>query len=345
MCKDGFDGETAAKAFYEQCFSFFGLPSEILSDNDVWLASSFFQTLCALSGVEQKTATAYHPESNGRAEAAVKAVVNICWRTLLELGRDWVDNFPTATFLLNSLPGVTSEFSPHQVVFGRDPVYFGDSPDIHSPSVSIEAESWIENLKTKRIFIAKKLSEIHAAETALYNSQHPPPQQFREGDRVLVRLRDLERHKLDPVWFGPCEILKWLHTDTYRVNTPNGTRDEVFANLKEYFEFKGKQRALHYYLPKKHTDKSEYTVPDGVVDHIVNHKGKGKKLQFRVRWRDFGENDDTWEPLSHFLPGMSQDLVEYTQKKQVALKLKDITINSVNSDYWSWLKSATPVVN
>ena len=62
MCKAGFDGETAAKDFYEECFSFFGLPSEILSDNDVRLASSFFQTLCALSGVEQKTATAYHPE-------------------------------------------------------------------------------------------------------------------------------------------------------------------------------------------------------------------------------------------------------------------------------------------
>ena len=151
------------------------LPSEILSDNDTRLASSFFQTLCALSGVEQKTATAYHPESNSRAETAVKAVVNICRRTLLELGRDWLDNFPTATFLLNSLPGVTSEFSPNQIVFGCDPPYFGDIPEIHLPSVSIEAESWLENLKTKRILIAKKLSEIHAAETALYNSQHPSP--------------------------------------------------------------------------------------------------------------------------------------------------------------------------
>ena len=128
--------------------------------------------------------------------------------------------------------------------------------------------------------IAKKLTEIHAAETALYNLKHPPPEQFREGERVLVRLRDLERHKLDPVWFGPCEILKWKHTDTYTVNTPTGNRDEVFSNLKEYYELKGKQRVLHYYKPKKHTEKTEYTVPDPVVDHIVNHRGKENQLQF-----------------------------------------------------------------
>ena len=161
----------------------------------------------------------------------------------------------------------------------------------------------------------------------MYNAKHPPPKQFREGDRELVRLRDLKRHKLDPVWFGPCEVLKWLHSDTYRVNTPNGTRDEVFSNLKEYHEFKGKQRKLHYFQPKKHTQPAEFAVPDPVVDHIVNHRGKGKKLQFRVRWRDYNHTQDTWEPLSHFLPGMSQDLAEYTEKKQVALKLKDVAIN------------------
>ena len=195
----------------------------------------------------------------------------------------------------------------------------------------------MENLKAKRIFIAKKLSEIHAAETALFNSQHPPPARFREGDRVLVRLRELERHKLNPVWFGPCEVLKWLHTDTYRLSTPNGTRDEVFSNLKEYFELKGKQRKLHYYQPRKHKDKSEYTVPDYVVDHIVNHKGKGKNLRFCVRWMDCDRKQDTWEPLSHFLPGMSQDLVEYNKKKQVLLKLKDVAINAVNSFAESFL--------
>jgi hypothetical protein len=233
MAKEGFTGESAAKMFYESCFSFFGLPSEILSDNDVRLTSAFFKTLCALAGVEQQTATAYHPQSNGRAENAVKAVVNICKRTLLELGRDWVDNFPTCTFLMNSLPGVTSEFSPQQIVFGRDPPYFGDVSDLHLPSISVEAESWLTNLKAKRIFIAKKLSQIHEDETSNYNAKHPPPRHFREGERVLVRLRDLERHKLDPVWLGPCEVLKWLHGDTYTVGTPSGPRDEVFANLKE----------------------------------------------------------------------------------------------------------------
>ena len=108
---------------------------------------------------------------------------------------------------------------------------------------------------------------------------------------------------------------------------PSGTRDEVFAYLKEYTEFKGEQMKIHYYQPKKQTEKSEYTEPNYVVDHIVNHKGKGKTLKFRVRWQDYNRLYDTYEPLSHFLPWMSQDLVEYCKKNQFNLSLKDVPIN------------------
>ena len=185
--------------------------------------------------MEQQQSSAYTPQSNGRAEQAVKAVVNICKRTLQELGRDWVENHPTAMFLLNSLPGVIQEFSPHQIVFGRDPPYFGDTSELHLPySLSVEAESWLLNLKEKRVFIAKTLNKVHAEEAAKYNENHPPPTVFREGDRVLVRLRELERHKLDPVWMGPCEVLKHKHKDTYDVGTPTGPHQVVFADLKGY---------------------------------------------------------------------------------------------------------------
>jgi transposase InsO family protein len=327
MKKDGFTGESAARVFYESCFSFFGLPSEILSDNDVRLTSSFFHTLCALSGVEQHQSSAYTPQSNGRAENAVKAVVNICRRTLLELKRDWVENFPTCVFLMNSIPGVISEFSPHQIVFGRDPPYFGDTNDLHLPhSMSVEAESWLLNLKEKRVFIAKTLNKIHAEESAKFNDDHPPPTKFREGDRVLVRLRALERHKLDPVWCGPCEVLKHVHKDTYNVGGPQGPRQVVFADLKEYSEYKGKQRKLHYFEAKK--GKEEFVVPDPVVDHIINHKGKGKTLRFRVKWMDFDNSHNTWEPLSHFLPGVNQDLLDYVKKKKVKVEINAVQENT-----------------
>ena len=125
-----------------------------------------------------------------------------------------------------------------------------------------------------------------------------------------------------------CEILKHKHKDTYDVGTPTGPRQVVFADLKEYSEYKGKQRKLHYYLAKK--GKDDFVVPDPVVDHIINHKGKGKTLRFNVKWRDYEHKSyDTWEPLSHFLPGVNQDLLDYTKKKGVALKLKDVTINTV----------------
>jgi len=38
-------------------------------------------------------------------------------------------------------------------------------------------------------------------------------------------------------------------------------------------------------------DEEEYE-----VEKIVDHQGKGKTFEYRIRWRGYSEDDDTWEP-------------------------------------------------
>ena len=54
-----------------------GLPNEIVSDRDHLISSNLSTTLCGLVGVEQHFSIDYRPKGNGRAEAAVKAIVNV----------------------------------------------------------------------------------------------------------------------------------------------------------------------------------------------------------------------------------------------------------------------------
>ena len=52
-----------------------------------------------------------------------------------------------------------------------------------------------------------------------------------------------------------------------------------------------------------------------------------------MKWRDYEDKKhDTWEPLSHFLSGINQDLLDYVKKKDITLKLKDVTLKAVQEN-------------
>lgn len=46
-------------------------------------------------------------------------------------------------------------------------------------------------------------------------------------------------------------------------------------------------------------DQSVYDIEMYEVDAIINHKGGKQSRQFRVRWKDFGPDEDTWENESN----------------------------------------------
>ena len=54
-----------------------------------------------------------------------------------------------------------------------------------------------------------------------------------------------------------------------------------------------------------------------VVKAIVGERGTGGAKRYRVRWRGYGEQDDTWEPLSH-LGSARAALAAYQRKQRAA---------------------------
>ena len=131
--KAGLTAISLAQIFLDKCVFFMGIPNEIVSDQDHLISSKFFSTLCSLIGIEQHFAIIYRPKGNGRAEAAVKAVVNILRLALAEQKSTWLQALPWALFQQNSLPGIILPHSPHKIVFGRDPPELGDIPS-HRPT-------------------------------------------------------------------------------------------------------------------------------------------------------------------------------------------------------------------
>ena len=105
---EGLTAEKAAALFLDRCVHFVGLPHETMSHNDKIISKTVFETLCGMRSIERHKGVA---QSNGRAEAAVKAIVNSLQRFLDQRSKQWVRTLRLALWGLNDLPGVVSPHS------------------------------------------------------------------------------------------------------------------------------------------------------------------------------------------------------------------------------------------
>ena len=173
--KKGFDAVQCAHTFLERCALFMGIPKDITSDNDHLIRSELFRTMCAQSGVEQHEGVIYRPESNGRAEIAVKAVVNAWRRFLEERPGNRVQLLPLALWGLNDLSGVVTPYYPHRLVFGRDHVGFGDCPPVGARQGAEDALQSFDRISQEHKTVCKRLHKLHHAEKRNFENKHPPP--------------------------------------------------------------------------------------------------------------------------------------------------------------------------
>jgi hypothetical protein len=313
--KTGLTAEAVAKLFVRHCVSMTGIPLEILSDNDSLITSKLFMSLCDQLGIEQHSSVIYRPQGKGRAERAVKSVINILRLTLVGL-RDsakWIDVLPYACFLQNSLPGVIAGYSPHQIVFGRQLLLPGELPSTgNSIRLSETSQEWFDKLNSDRKLVQERLSKIHASERDRYMKTHVM-QKFEPGEKFWVKVLDKDRQKLDPLWMGPCEILRHVHGGRYTVKTAFGDEDHHSDSFKLYCpELSGTAIPFQYYKPATIPEDDNWT-----VDRILKHRTVGDRLQWLVLWK--GHPNLSWEYAEQFVGHTQNDCKLYNQKHKLAV--------------------------
>ena len=169
-CSTAIASSELASLFLTRFVTFFGLPKEIFSDVDKIMHADFFSTFCQLSGIEEYRSPVYRKKSNGTAERAVQVVVDSLRKLLQQAGRNrkWTDLLPLALWCANDLPGAVSGFSPHRLVFGRDPIGFGDHPPMAPDYGSEDAYQFFQRVRREREYVSAKLTKIHDEFSAKY---------------------------------------------------------------------------------------------------------------------------------------------------------------------------------
>ena len=193
-----------------------GLPKEVYSGNASVLSSQFRDTLFSLSSIEQHSSVPYKPATNGRAEMAVKSVGIALRHFLTPRPRSWYHALTLALWGLHDLPGLVAPYSPHRLVFGREPVWFGEVPPTVLGDGAEDAHQFFSRLVTDRPQVKDALKRLQDKESSALRKTFKV-QPFRGGDRVWLRDRPKwdtpHYNKLKHKWQGPYEVVRWAGGD------------------------------------------------------------------------------------------------------------------------------------
>ena len=100
-------------------FATYGVSDELSSDGGPEFVAHETQRYLAKWGCTHRKSSAYHPQSNGRAEVAVKAAKRLLRSNVTASGSLNSDKFLRALLQLRNTPDPDCNVSPAQIIFGR----------------------------------------------------------------------------------------------------------------------------------------------------------------------------------------------------------------------------------
>ena len=102
---------------------------------------------------------------------------------------------------------------------------------------------------------------------------------------------------------------------------PKGPEDVHMEEMKPYLSsINGTAVPCLYYKPEAQLPTSDLYV----VERIIDHKIRNGKHVWRVRWRGYGSEDDTWEPATSFVGFAHQDWRRWNKDHNVEFSLSQI---------------------
>ena len=298
---------TAAKHLYGDYVLRFGLPSKLLHDQGREFENNLFKELHRLSGIEKCRTTPYHPQTNGMVERMNRTLLQML-RTLGEADKSkWHLSLNKVIHAYNSTRHDVTGFSPHYLLFGREPRlpldFLLDNVDKNEDIThSKYAQEWQRRM-TGAYQIAREHSEKKKSRAQLRHDNRPLSGQLMVGDRVLVK-NVSERG-------GPGKLRAYWEQKIYVVTEvkDNG----VVYTVKPETEPQGRSRTVHRNLlmacPQLVVDTAPNILPtrtnvqtkDESSQRIHNTRSKTKarqkanKLQTEVRVdqsKDSQDGDD-----------------------------------------------------
>ena len=283
----------------------YGLPMYIYHDGGPEFVNHLVVELLRLMGVVDVTTLAHRPQSHGHVERSNRETLKHL-RGFVLSGSDpkgWVRLLPLAQRIINTTKSSTTGWCPAEMMFGqrvnpdrcllREPVDYS----IESPTLREYMDRLVEDLQHINMH-AQAVQEgdrKHRRRVTFSKAEA----EFPVGSWVLVDWPDRPPTKLHAPVRGPFQIIRHVNPVVVRVRDPvKGEQMEFHVDGLRKFVDKDEELDEDDMINLRAGDLHDEWRVEMIVDHRMPSKGKKSTYQFRVRWKDFDEKDDSWLPYS-----------------------------------------------
>ncbi|MCO5600928.1 hypothetical protein L7F22_055045 [Adiantum nelumboides] len=151
------DAKTAAQFLYENIFTRYGLPMEIVSDRGTHFINEVIEFLLDEFMVICRKSAPYHPQANGQAKSTNKILVTILTKIVSDLRANW-DQKVHATLWTYRVAFKTSiDTAPFNMVYGIQAIL---QLEFLIPTLQVAKDlKWTRHELSGQIEVLKKLDE------------------------------------------------------------------------------------------------------------------------------------------------------------------------------------------
>ena len=205
-------------AHLRKFFSLFGVPEELSSDGGPQFKAAVTEEFLSKWGIRHRMSSAYFPQSNGRAEVAVKTAKRLLLDNIGPSGSLDNDKFLRAILQLRNTPDPDCNMSPAQIVFGHklnDAFTFVNRVEkfTNRNVIPLWRDAWLAKEKALRTRFTKSMENLNA------KAKHLTP--LSPGDRVFVQ----NQHGSHPTkWDRSGVIMESQGNDQYLVKIDGSGR-------------------------------------------------------------------------------------------------------------------------
>ncbi|XP_075779191.1 uncharacterized protein LOC142827431 [Pelodiscus sinensis] len=203
-------------------FARVGFPQAILTDQGTNVTSQLIKELCTLLRIKTLRTSVYHPQTDGLVERFNRTLKDMLRRVVQDSPRDWDQMLPALMFAIREVPQASTEFSPFELLYGRQPRGILDILREDWEAQSARCQGTVQYIlqlreKLRRLGAYAKWNLLRAqTRQAHYYNRTAANRQFEPGDRVLLLLPTQES-KLLAAWQGPYEVVRKVGDVNYEV--------------------------------------------------------------------------------------------------------------------------------
>lgn len=289
------NSEGWAKLFIQHVYAQHGLLRKVISDRGPHFVSAFITELCKVLGVKGSPSTAYHPQTDGQTERVNQELEQYLRIFVNNKQDNWPEWLPLATFSYNDKVNSSTGHSPFFVNKGKHP---WKATEPYATTGNTNVDDFVEQLQDIQKEAASALILAQETMKRFYDRSKGESRDYQLGDQVWlegINIRtDRPIKKLDDKRYGPFEVIA-KYGSSYKLKLPLRWQKVIHLVFNEVL--------LSPFIPPSASQAAPRKPPDlkgsskvFEVKTILDSRLHEGKLQYLVKWKNYDEEDNTWEP-------------------------------------------------